>query len=450
MRAWTARAGLATSLQLRASAAGFLINLAGGLSLAVYMLVVYPVGGQDSLLLEQGVGLGAVALFNVGAGLSAYRTASPWWASMRDWLAAGGAPSGEQCRAVLALPMRYARMTAVRWLLGIAAVRGRRAVRSRAFAIEVAVATALAGLTATAAVYLAIEWRRGPPSRSRSTAGRRPTARSLGIAPRLLLTWVLCSGRADPDGRAGAVGRDVQDPKALIAPICSPPGMAMGAASSPPSSRPRRSRARSGSCAARSTPSPTGDLDVAVPVDDGSEVGLLQAGFNRMVDGLREREQLRDLFGRQVGDDVAREALERGIELGGEEREVAALFVDVVGSTELAARERAGAGRGAAQRRSSPWSSTSSRPTSAAAWSTSSRATRRCACSARPCRSDDPAGARARRRARAARAASTALDGGLDAGIGVAGRHRRGRQHRRRAALRVHGRSATRSTRRRA
>ena len=82
-----------------------------------------------------------------------------------------------------------------------------------------------------------------------------------------------------------------------------------------------------------------GDLDVAVPVDDGSEVGRLQAGFNGMVAGLREREQLRDLYGRQVGADVAREALERGIELGGETREVSALFVDVVGSTQLAHRE---------------------------------------------------------------------------------------------------------------
>ena len=70
-----------------------------------------------------------------------------------------------------------------------------------------------------------------------------------------------------------------------------------------------------------------------------SEVGLLQAGFNQMVAGLRERERLRDLFGRHVGEDVARAALERGIELGGELRDVAVLFVDIVGST--AARERA-------------------------------------------------------------------------------------------------------------
>ena len=79
-----------------------------------------------------------------------------------------------------------------------------------------------------------------------------------------------------------------------------------------------------------------GDLDTRVAVDDGSEVGLLQAGFNQMADGLRERERIRDLFGRQVGEDVARAALNRGTRLGGEEREIGALFVDVVGSTSMA------------------------------------------------------------------------------------------------------------------
>ncbi len=79
-----------------------------------------------------------------------------------------------------------------------------------------------------------------------------------------------------------------------------------------------------------------GDLDVEVPVYDGSELGLLQSGFNQMVTGLREREHIRDVFGRHVGEDVAREALEREEGLGGETREVAILFIDMVGSTELA------------------------------------------------------------------------------------------------------------------
>ena len=80
-----------------------------------------------------------------------------------------------------------------------------------------------------------------------------------------------------------------------------------------------------------------GDYDAEVPVFDTTELGLLQAGFNTMVGGLRERERVRDLFGRHVGEDVARTAMENDVELGGEVREVAVLFVDLVGSTRLAA-----------------------------------------------------------------------------------------------------------------
>lgn len=77
-------------------------------------------------------------------------------------------------------------------------------------------------------------------------------------------------------------------------------------------------------------------LDVKVPVYDGSQIGHLQNGFNAMVEGLRERRQLHDLFGRQVGVDVVRQALEHGVRLGGEQVDAAMLFVDVIGSTELA------------------------------------------------------------------------------------------------------------------
>ena len=79
-----------------------------------------------------------------------------------------------------------------------------------------------------------------------------------------------------------------------------------------------------------------GDLDVQVPVDDGGEVGRLQAGVNQMVHGLRERHRLADLFGRHVGTEVARRALVEGAGLDSEQREASALFVDVVGSTAMA------------------------------------------------------------------------------------------------------------------
>ncbi len=79
-----------------------------------------------------------------------------------------------------------------------------------------------------------------------------------------------------------------------------------------------------------------GDLDTEVQVYDGTELGQLQAGFNQMVRGLRDREHLRDLFGKHVGRDVAEAAAIGDVELGGETREVSVLFVDLIGSTELA------------------------------------------------------------------------------------------------------------------
>jgi adenylate cyclase len=78
-----------------------------------------------------------------------------------------------------------------------------------------------------------------------------------------------------------------------------------------------------------------GDLDASVVVFDGTELGELQSGFNSMVTGLREREQVRDLFGRHVGREVAAAAEQQQPTLGGEERHVAVVFIDVIGSTKL-------------------------------------------------------------------------------------------------------------------
>jgi len=78
-----------------------------------------------------------------------------------------------------------------------------------------------------------------------------------------------------------------------------------------------------------------GDLDTNLVVFDGTELGQLQRGFNSMVAGLRERERVRDLFGRHVGREVALLAEKEQPALGGEERHAAVIFIDVIGSTAL-------------------------------------------------------------------------------------------------------------------
>lgn len=82
-----------------------------------------------------------------------------------------------------------------------------------------------------------------------------------------------------------------------------------------------------------------GETKTRVRIYDSSEIGVLQAGFNEMMRGLRERQRVSDLFGRYVGTEVARRALEEKPQLGGESRSVAVLFVDVIGSTGFAAQK---------------------------------------------------------------------------------------------------------------
>jgi adenylate cyclase len=85
-----------------------------------------------------------------------------------------------------------------------------------------------------------------------------------------------------------------------------------------------------------------GDLDVHLPVDDLGELGRLSEGVNDLVAGLRERDQLMDLFGRQVGQlELATIADEGGLaSIGspGEAREVTVLFVDLRGYTRYSER----------------------------------------------------------------------------------------------------------------
>jgi adenylate cyclase len=82
----------------------------------------------------------------------------------------------------------------------------------------------------------------------------------------------------------------------------------------------------------------TGDLSVRAPVRSADELGELNAHFNAMVDDLRTAERTRELFGRYVSPAVAREALERGVALGGEVIHATAMFIDLRGFTAMSRR----------------------------------------------------------------------------------------------------------------
>jgi len=81
-----------------------------------------------------------------------------------------------------------------------------------------------------------------------------------------------------------------------------------------------------------------GDLGQRIPVTSNDEVGELTGQFNNMVEGLREREHIRETFGRYVDENVAATILRREGEgvLAGETRDATILFTDIAGFTTIA------------------------------------------------------------------------------------------------------------------
>jgi class 3 adenylate cyclase len=78
-----------------------------------------------------------------------------------------------------------------------------------------------------------------------------------------------------------------------------------------------------------------GDLSQALPLASRDEVGELTRAFNEMLEGLRQRDFIRDTFGRYVSPEVAETLLAspEGLRLGGEKRDVTVLMSDLRGYT---------------------------------------------------------------------------------------------------------------------
>jgi adenylate cyclase len=72
-----------------------------------------------------------------------------------------------------------------------------------------------------------------------------------------------------------------------------------------------------------------GDYSARVPVVASDEMGSLAQSFNTMVEGLDERERLREAFGAYVDPGLADRVLQEGSDLAGEEVQVTVLFLDI-------------------------------------------------------------------------------------------------------------------------
>lgn len=80
-----------------------------------------------------------------------------------------------------------------------------------------------------------------------------------------------------------------------------------------------------------------GDYKEKIEVHSRDEIGLLANSFNTMIDGLRERDAIRNTFGIYVDPDLARTLLSQpqAGRLGGRRRDVAVLMADIRGFTPM-------------------------------------------------------------------------------------------------------------------
>ena len=324
-------------------------NIVGALVVFAFLLVLAPGVEEEDIVLLLAINVPVFAAYLAAALFVALKTARRrYYTVVEQWLSEERPATRAERELVLRYPlMPGVRLTATYWVLATVVFSAINLPISGSLAAVILVTIPLGGLATCAVAYLLVE-RVMRPVTGRALAGEPPDRpAALGVAGRLVVAWI--AGTGVPVLGLAAIGigdllgldlygsdeTTLASTSSLLALVALAAGLVTVF------------------LAARSVADPIaavrdavqevqgGRLDTRVAVDDGSEVGLLEAGFNRMAAGLEERERMRDLFGRHVGEHVAAEAMRSGVKLGGEEREVAALFVDIVGSTRLAAERSA-------------------------------------------------------------------------------------------------------------
>ncbi|MDY6999931.1 MAG: adenylate/guanylate cyclase domain-containing protein, partial [Actinomycetota bacterium] len=305
------------------------------LTLAEVVAIVISLGGRRTFTAEGLITLAVqvvvgTAIVAVGAVLTVRPTLS--------WLAAGATPSDAQVRTASKITRRQAAITLAPWGLA-AAILIPLTVSTGPAAVMVVASTMLFGAVATVSTGFLFTLRTLRPILAGVPPGRQ--RRSVpGVRARLLIMWLVCTALPGSGIALLLIMRSngwlIDDSTsielallvlALVAVLLGLRAMILVSMSiSDPVSQ----------VIDAMSDVERGHIDRTVEVYEWSEIGRLQSGFNSMVAGLRERDRLRDLFGRHVGEEVARHAVSADESTSGDDRDVAVLFIDLVGSTQLA------------------------------------------------------------------------------------------------------------------
>jgi adenylate cyclase len=334
---------LARRVDHRLAVLGYFANGVGGVVLMLFAGFFVP-GTVDSSDYVR------VAVLNIGVGAAYLAVGLPAgralierreFAPIAAWLTSGQpATSADQLRA-LRLPRQWALLSTVPWIVGTLLITGVNLTVSKQFAASIATVALLGGATACALQYLLVERTIRPVVAVALAGGPPPPTAVPGVRSRIAMAWTI--GAAMPllgiGGMAISALLGHTMTRNWLAGACVVLvviGLAVGLTA-------MRLTSRSlGEPLVRLRDAledvERGNLTTAVEVDDGSEVGLVQAGFNRMVEGLRDRERLHEALGTYVHPAITDRILDEGVNVAGEELEVSIMFVDVRDFTAFAER----------------------------------------------------------------------------------------------------------------
>ncbi|HWH33042.1 MAG TPA: adenylate/guanylate cyclase domain-containing protein [Egibacteraceae bacterium] len=256
------------------------------------------------------------------------------------WVAEGGAPPGDGHSQVLRAPFRLLGLQVALWLGAVVLFGALGVPAGWRVVLRTTTTVLLGGLVTCTCSYLLSELALRPLAARVLALPGAPERGAPGLAVRSLLVWLVGTGvpvlglmvvavvaLVEGDVPAGSLAITMLGLGGVTLAV----SLLLVRLGIQGTLDPLRSMRRALAAVE------AGRLDTRIVVYDASELGRLQAGFNRMVAGLEERERLRDLFGRHVGEPVATAAVAGRFDAGGEVRDAAVVFVDIVGSTRLAA-----------------------------------------------------------------------------------------------------------------
>lgn len=315
-------------------------NVIGAVVVYIFLaLVVQPNGTiADSFAIE----FGSVLLYWVIAVAVGLRIGNRGIEPIARWLRDERDPSPDEVTITLLQPLRQARVVFALWLGAAALFAGLHMTPTNpihhdpGYGGMVGAVIVLGGLAAGMLTYLLVEQSMRPIFALALERTGPPGLRTLGVKRRIMVAWALGSGIVLVALGLAPLGSGRLD---LAIAFLAPVGLIVGATII--------------GSAANSIAHPItamrtavgrvehGDFSARVAVDDASEVGLLQAGFNQMVEGLADRERIRRMFGTYVDPEIAAHVLQEGVSMEGEDVEATMMFIDIRGFTSFSAKAAA-------------------------------------------------------------------------------------------------------------